>query len=74
LNELLIEKVEAGATVLLSSHLLDQVEKLCQRMAIIHRGELAAVGTLDELRERASGESSLEEIFFSIAGVESAAS
>jgi ABC-2 type transport system ATP-binding protein len=73
LNELLIEKVEAGATVLLSSHLLDQVEKLCQRMAIIHRGELAAVGTLDELRERASGEASLEEIFFSIAGAEESA-
>jgi ABC-2 type transport system ATP-binding protein len=67
LNDLLLERVHAGMTVLLSSHLLDQVQKLCQRMAIISGGRLAAVGTLDELRQRASAESSLEEIFFAVA-------
>jgi len=67
LNELLLEQVSGGTTVLLSSHQLDQVQRLCQRMAIIHAGRLAAVGTLDELRRRASGESSLEEIFFAVA-------
>src|SRR5437870_3084967 len=35
LNELLLEKVDGGTTVLLSSHLLDQVQKLCDRMAIM---------------------------------------
>jgi ABC-2 type transport system ATP-binding protein len=68
LNEMLVEKARNGTTVLLSSHLLDQVQKLCDRMAIIHDGRLAAVGTLDELRERATAESSLEEIFFAVAG------
>ena len=67
LNELLLERVRAGVTVLLSSHLLDQVQKLCQRMAIISRGRLAAVGSLEELRTRATAESSLEEIFFAVA-------
>jgi ABC-2 type transport system ATP-binding protein len=67
LNDMLAEKSRAGTTVLLSSHLLDQVERLCHRMAIIHRGRLAAVGTLDELRKRVAGESSLEEVFFAVA-------
>jgi ABC-2 type transport system ATP-binding protein len=67
LNELLLERAQAGMTVLLSSHLLDQVQKLCQRMAIVSAGRLAAVGTLEELRLRATAESSLEEIFFAVA-------
>ena len=68
LNEMLVEKSHAGTTVLLSSHLLDQVQKICHRMAIIHGGRLAAVGTLDELRQLATAESSLEEVFFAVAG------
>jgi ABC-2 type transport system ATP-binding protein len=68
LNELLVEKAGQGTTVLLSSHLLDQVQRLCSRMAIISRGSLAAVGTLDDLRKRATAESSLEEVFFAVAG------
>jgi ABC-2 type transport system ATP-binding protein len=67
LNELLCELTATGTTVLLSSHLLDQVERLCQRVAILHGGRLSAVGTLDDLRQRASAESSLEEIFFAVA-------
>jgi len=68
LNELLVEKSSQGTTVLLSSHLLDQVQRLCSHMAIISRGSLAAVGTLDDLRKRARAESSLEEVFFAVAG------
>jgi ABC-2 type transport system ATP-binding protein len=67
LNELLLEMVQGGTTVLLSSHLLDQVERLCHRIAIINAGRLAAVGTLEELRRRANAESSLEDIFFAVA-------
>jgi len=67
LNDLLLERVRAGTTVLLSSHLLDQVQRLCHRMAIISSGRLAAIGTLEELRTRATAESSLEEIFFAVA-------
>ncbi|MEY4509059.1 MAG: hypothetical protein RLZZ450_1181 [Pseudomonadota bacterium] len=66
LNELLHKRVAEGMTVLLSSHQLDHVQALCDRIAILSAGRLAAVGTLDELRTRASAESSLEEIFFAI--------
>jgi ABC-2 type transport system ATP-binding protein len=41
-----------GVTVLLTSHLLDEVERLCQRIGILRQGELLAEGTLAELRSR----------------------
>ncbi|MCL2450326.1 MAG: ABC transporter ATP-binding protein [Polyangiaceae bacterium] len=67
LNEMLVDRSRAGTTVLLSSHLLDQVQKIATRMAIVREGKLAAVGTLDELRSLATAGSSLEEIFFAVA-------
>ncbi len=59
-----------GAAVLISSHLLDMVEKFCTRIGIISQGRLVAEGTLDELRDMvASGEhASLEEVFLRITG------
>ena len=66
LNELIVEYQGRGATVLLSSHLLDQVERLCRRIAIVFGGRVAACGTLDELRrERAHG-GTLEDVFFAV--------
>lgn len=67
LHEVIREKAAAGRTIFFSTHLLDQAEKLCTKIAIIARGRLAAHGTLDELRARVSSDSSLEEIFFSVA-------
>ena len=67
LNEMLLEKSRSGTTVLLSSHLLDQVQKLCHRMAIVRAGRLAACGTLEELRRRAVADSTLEDVFFAVA-------
>jgi ABC-2 type transport system ATP-binding protein len=46
---------EDGLTVILSSHLLDEVQRSCDRVAILNRGKLAAAGSLDDLlggRER----------------------
>jgi ABC-2 type transport system ATP-binding protein len=68
LHELIREKAAAGKTVFFSTHLLDQAERLCSQIAIIAKGRLAAHGTLQELRARVSSDSSLEEIFFSVAG------
>ncbi len=69
MHEILRERSAAGKTVLFSTHLLDQAERLCRRVAIVYQGRLAALGTLDELRaQRTSGENSLEEIFFSVTG------
>ena len=66
LDEVLLARVDAGMTVLLSSHQLDHVQSLCGRIAILSAGRLAAVGTLEELRARASADSSLEDIFFAV--------
>ena len=68
LNHLLRARRAAGVTILLSSHLLDQVEKLCDRVAIVTHGRLAAVGTLDELRTNLHPGGSLEDVFFAVAG------
>lgn len=43
---------EAGMTILLTTHLLDEAERLCQRIGIIKQGQLLASGTLAELRQR----------------------
>lgn len=50
----LIERMnkEKGLTILLSSHLLHQVQRICHRMGIINKGRLVAEGSLSELREK----------------------
>jgi ABC-2 type transport system ATP-binding protein len=55
---------DEGLAVILSTHTLDVVEQICDRVAVIHRGRIVASGTLDEVRARhgAAGER-LEEIF-----------
>src|SRR5580704_5428572 len=68
LHELIRSNAAAGKTIFFSTHLLDQAEKLCTQIAIIAKGRLAAHGTLAELRARLASDSSLEEIFFSVAG------
>ena len=44
------ETAAAGRTVLFSTHLLEQAEKLCDRVAVVRQGQLAAEGTLADLR------------------------
>ncbi len=68
LHELMRERAGAGCAVFFSTHLLDQAEKLCDRIAILHRGKLAALGTLEHLRGKLHGEGSLEDVFFDVAG------
>ena len=52
-----------GKCILFSTHIMREVEKLCDRVAIVARGRVQAMGTLDELREL-HGERDLEELFF----------
>ncbi len=54
---------EHGKCVLFSTHIMREAEKLCDRVAIMHRGRVLAEGALSELRER-HGENDLEELFF----------
>ncbi|MEZ4392725.1 MAG: ABC transporter ATP-binding protein [Polyangiales bacterium] len=48
-RDLILEERALGRTVMFSSHILSDVEMLCDRLAIVNRGELAAYGTLDSL-------------------------
>jgi len=66
LHALMRERVENGKTVFFSTHLLDQAEKLCDRVAIVYQGRLAAAGTLGELRKGLESQSTLEEVFFAL--------
>ncbi len=52
LRELVLEQKERGATIFLNSHLLSEVERLCDRVAILSKGRLVRQGTLDELTRR----------------------
>lgn len=64
LKEMMKEHCKNGGTVFFSSHVLDVVEKICDRVGIISEGKLVAVGTVDELRE--NGDASLESYFLSV--------
>src|SRR6202043_295962 len=50
LKAMLQSMISRGATIFLTSHVLEIVERLCSHLAIIHRGRLVAQGSLDELR------------------------
>ncbi len=58
----LIRRLGEQKTVLLSSHILPEVQAVCDRMMIIDKGELQALGTSDELAKQAQGGSSLTAI------------
>jgi ABC-2 type transport system ATP-binding protein len=62
LRELVIESSGRGASVLISSHMLDFVERICSRSAVIHEGRLCGTVTRDSLRESGN---SLEGYFLS---------
>ena len=50
LKSMLQRMIARGATIFLTSHVLEIVERLCTHVAIIHRGQLVAQGSLEELR------------------------
>jgi len=54
---------ERGRTVILSTHIMAEVEKLCDDVAILHRGRILEQGTVEEVKRRA-GADSIEQIFF----------
>ncbi len=54
---------DQGKCILYSTHIMREVEKLCDRVAIVSQGKVQTCGTLEELREK-HGEHDLEELFF----------
>jgi ABC-2 type transport system ATP-binding protein len=68
LLDLIREVAAAGTAVFYSTHLLDQADRLCHRVGILHQGRLAALGTPAGLRDQLAPGGSLEDVFFQVAG------
>ena len=66
LKTLMKEHASKGKTVFFSTHILEIAEKLCDRIAIINKGKIVFVGTLNELRNKYGDKKTLEQIFLSI--------
>jgi ABC-2 type transport system ATP-binding protein len=72
IRSILQDLTQHGTTIFFSSHIMEVVEHLCTRVGIINQGSLVAEGTLQELRELASGankDATLEDIFLKVIGV-----
>lgn len=65
LKDLMRRHCDKGNSVFFSTHVLEVAEKLCDRIGIIHRGKLIAIGTMEELRQGDNAES-LENIFLEL--------
>lgn len=67
MKEILLAQVQQGATVFLTSHVLEVVERLCDRVAVIHRGSLVMEA---EMIDFAGQPESLEDVFVRVIGAE----
>ncbi len=68
IKEIITGLCARGVAVLMSTHVLEIAESMCDKIGIINEGKLVAEGTMNELRKQAKGESSLEEIFLDLTG------
>ncbi|HZJ58132.1 MAG TPA: ABC transporter ATP-binding protein [Clostridia bacterium] len=68
LKEFMRKHCDLGNTVFFSTHILEVAEKLCDRIGIINRGKLIAIGSMDELRHGDQA-GSLENIFLELTGL-----
>jgi len=68
IKDMLRQMADRGAAVFLSTHILEIAERMCDRIGIINKGELVAIGSMEELRALGKGETSLEDIFLSLTG------
>ena len=70
LKEIMRKMCDEGKTVFFSTHVMEVAEKLCDRIAIINKGKIIALGTMEELRSHAKERESLENIFLEMTGDE----
>lgn len=66
------ERAQNGMTIFLSTHQLSVAEEVADRIGIIHRGKLIALGTVEELRRKSRSEGALEKIFLAIVDAQDA--
>lgn len=68
-RDFILESKAQGRTVLLSSHNMTEVERLCDSVAVIHKGRIVAQGSIEELKAK-EGEADLESLFVQLVGEE----
>mgnify|MGYP000853074551 FL=1 len=68
LKDVMAELARQGATILVSTHILEIAERLCHRVGILQAGQLIAQGSPEELRTQAGRKGSLEDIFLELTG------
>lgn len=66
LKEIMRALADEGRTVFFSTHVMEVAENLCDRIGIINRGKIIAVGTLEEIKAAAKDTGSLEKIFLEL--------
>jgi len=66
LKEIMRARCKEGKSVFFSTHVMEVAEKLCDRIAIINKGKIIAMGTMEELRKTAQEKESLENIFLEL--------
>ena len=69
MKDILLDQVKNGATIFLTSHVLEVVERLCDHAAIIHAGRIVAEGSMADLR---NGSETLEDVFVRTVGADTA--
>src|SRR4029077_19105318 len=67
LKDILRAVTRAGGAVMMSTHIMEIAQGLCDRVAIVDHGRIAAIGTVDELRAL-RGDATLEDVFLGITG------
>jgi ABC-2 type transport system ATP-binding protein len=67
LKDILRAVTRAGCAVMMSTHIMEIAQTLCDRVAIINRGSIAAMGTVQELRDL-QGDATLEDVFLNVTG------
>lgn len=71
IENFILDAKSARKCVILSTHIMEEAEYLCDRIAVVHDGKIQAIGTMDELREE-TGKHRLREIFLELIHVSSA--
>ena len=69
IEEFILSAKQAGKCILFSTHIMEEAEYLCDRIAVVNRGRVTAMGTMDELRSL-TGKQRLREVFLALLGIE----
>lgn len=66
LKELMRERCDLGKSVFFSTHVMEVAEKICDRIIIINKGKIVAMGSLEEIHAQSQSKGSLEELFLEL--------